>query len=214
MNRKVSLTHCLCADGLKSSMPTIPEFATGNYDQEITECETGYEGECMFPARLDHSHPLNVMSHNDLPTGKSENDYLKPPGASGATGWFGEEPYYARVDHVHPMSANDSTPNTLPHNTSVTYGSGDLSRGTTEPPTAIISAEWNRGSTVDSQGKKCGVKFKVITSISRTKTTPVGSGTAYQAHYYWRELEFDENGGLKKVSGENLGTYTMLFKAT
>ena len=205
MTREVSLTHCLCADGMKSAMPNIPEFATGAYSQTLSECESGYEGECMFPARLDHSHPLNVMNHSDLPTGKKESDYLKPVGASGETGWFGEDPHYARLDHVHPLSRNDSTPSQLPFSP-LTYGTGDISRGTAEPPTVLLTTDWTRGTTKDAQNKLCGVKFKVITAISRTNQFDTTIGL-YRLHYFWRELEFDENGGLKKVGPETLGTY-------
>lgn len=92
MTRTLGTTYCTVADGIKSVM-VMPQFATGNATQTLTEYATGYSGSCPMPARLDHSHPLNVT------------DSVSLVKAIGPTGKLGTSPYYARVDHVHAFVA-------------------------------------------------------------------------------------------------------------
>lgn len=56
----------------------------------------GNSGVCPFPARLDHTHPLNVIDLHK--TGAKVEDYVKP---IIDTASFGTEDTYARVDHQH-----------------------------------------------------------------------------------------------------------------
>ena len=87
---------------------------TGNYsllmrvNMEIGESDGSYKygslGRIPFPARLDHTHPLNVADLQVIGDTGSTGDYVKPIGDSPS---HGTSPFYARVDHVHKYKLGD-----------------------------------------------------------------------------------------------------------
>lgn len=186
MNRTGNLTgaqHWLVADGIQSSM-TIPEYTTGSFSQERSDYENGYEGSCPFPARLDHSHPLNVRSTGDFTGGHNLNNEVKPV---GTTGQLGTSKYYARLDHVHAMSTGNDKYKTL-----------DSSFGYNEIGTYVGSKQsWNRG---DKSGDGSFVGCNQVLCLS--STTSIVNGTYCIMRF--RPLTIDENGTIKSVGQESL----------
>ena len=67
----------------------------------ITEnrVEAGFSGMANYPARADHSHPLNVPPSSD------GTNKPKPVGGISSNG---TSPYYARLDHTHAIQMPES----------------------------------------------------------------------------------------------------------
>jgi len=200
MNRTTTGAYGIVADGIKSTM-TMPTYITGNYAQSLQDQDLGYHGQCMFPARLDHSHPLNVMSTGDLATGQSTGDFVKP---IGSVADFGTSKYYARQDHVHTLQGTTGLAYDLNgiiisggEEISIVPGYGDENQTESFLP---LNTTWTRGVTQDRDGIKCGFKVKVITAMREES----GGGSIC---YMWREFEFDSNGCVKSVSKEYPGEW-------
>jgi len=187
-SRTTTGASCTVRDGVSSSFTYTDRT---HYSQTLTDGENGNHGECFFPARLDHSHPLNVMASGDMTTGQTTGDFVKPIGANAS---FGTSKYYARQDHVHTLSGTTGSPSTLSGaiglNT-ITYGSGDYTIGAS----GNLNSSWTRGSSRDSSNILCGVKLKLITNIRKTN---------YDTNiaFYWREVTVDSNGCIKVIGPE------------
>lgn len=185
MNRTTKDDSFLVADGIKSTM-TMPTKATGTANQSLQENSLkGYSGSCPFPARLDHSHPLNVRSTGDFTGGHNLNNEVKPV---GTTGQLGTSKYYARLDHVHALSTGNNK-----------YKTWDSSFGYNEIGSYKGSIQlWNRGDKSDDGSSFIGCNQLLCLS----STTSIMNGTYCIMRF--RPLTIDENGTIKSVGQESL----------
>ena len=105
MVRLTSQPNLVCTDGVHSALENKGATGQYKYEQKLTESsnELGYRGESVFPARLDHSHPLNVLNTGlqSMSTGGVEYSYpssfslayhIKPFGVTGADANNGTAP--------------------------------------------------------------------------------------------------------------------------
>lgn len=210
MNRTGNLTgaqHWLVADGVKSSM-TIPAYTTGSFSQGRTEFPNGYEGSCPFPARLDHSHPLNVRSTGDFTGGYDLNKEVMPV---DTTGQLGTSKYYARLDHVHAVKDNGNTKSTMPSTTPYAFniGSGirtvEVALGSNMSTTALGNgnnsdyAKWTRGKkTNTSANNVCGVSVYVLTELRKDVRNK-------KCSLFMRRFNIDHNGCIESIGEEQYG---------
>lgn len=226
MNRTGNLTgaqHWLVADGVKSSM-TIPAYTTGSFSQGRTEFPNGYEGSCPFPARLDHSHPLNVrtIGETGFTSGDNIDSSIRPCGHSS---YLGTSNYYARMDHRHAIKDNGNAKSILACTTpyAPTGGSSGVVTiritGTSKISSVKFTnstnekyALWSRGSTKNTaesvaNNTTCGLKLWVVSEIRKPDITNTKQGYAY---LYMRECTFDQNGALMNVGEEKFGCEVVL----
>lgn len=195
MNRTEKIDSYLVADGIKSSVEieefqatSVPE--TFSFNQSLTEYEKGFEGNIPFPARLDHSHPLNVRTTGESGLTGDLNQVVKP---CGATGELGSSKYYARLDHVHAMSTGNN--NYVPATTwPLISGSSD----TTTYQALLRTNTWSRGTTKVGD-KLAGFKCEILTRVARAT---INGSPGPKDIFIFREFTFDESGMVKAVSAE------------
>jgi len=203
MQRTTAATNRIVADGIQSTMGTYT-VPTSDYPQTLAEKPEGYEGTSIFPARLDHSHPLNVMTTGETGASGNLNDVIKPV---GTTGKIGASKYYARQDHEHGMYDNGNAKSAMPFTSPYTRASGSgiwsyttssyTSKNAGTNTTNANWAKWSRGLTGNTQaGNICGVDLWVLTGIRKM----YGGKSAC---LYMRKCTFDQNGCLKEIANES-----------
>lgn len=97
---------------LTSGGTVVPNWR-GTSISDYSADKFGYSGVAAFPARLDHTHPLNCKElHDSSSTGNNVKNNIKPIGfdpsksTSGYGASYGTDHYYARTDHIHPLPTN------------------------------------------------------------------------------------------------------------
>lgn len=138
----------MCADGMQSSMPTVPKTTTGNYAQTISDNENGHCGQCLFPARLDHSHPLNVL-----------NSGLQSMSAGGVTDSYPES--FNLADHIKPFGVTGS----------------DANNATAPISCGVSTTATNYATVATSWMKRCIGRSKYYARADHSHPIPVDTGT-------------------------------------
>lgn len=152
----------------------------------------GFMGVCPFPARKDHTHPLNVADLRVSGATGETGTYVKPVGAEAK---HGTSPYYARVDHVHTMPTGNNTYMSWPSGAMIEDGDpNDFAKYSV----FADSTTWTRGVTKIGD-TLCGFKCTILTKCIRP---PTGGSSGPKDIYFAREFTFDENGLVKAVSAE------------
>ena len=161
---------------------------SGNYAGTGTS-----RGLSNYPARSDHSHPLNLVDVLGSPITAATG--IKPVGGTGA---FGSLNYYCRLDHVHPMP---------------TGGIGASGIGSAPPQESVASsvsasrygngydATWDRDLSLDG-----GDGFKVSLCVG-LKPVNIGGGIMSNVAFF-RTFTFDKFGLVRAVSAVTHGMVT------
>lgn len=161
-----------------------------------TTLKFGNSGVCPYPARLDHTHPLNVVDLHD--TGAKAEDYIKPIGytvndnATPNDSQFGTGNTYARVDHVHPF----------PITTTVTGDRKTISDSELPvvSPTTLAGQDDTSVWDNSSGNMKNGISIQVCTRVFHGSSS--GVPNPYDVLYF-REFKFNKYGMLINVGPES-----------
>lgn len=155
-------------------------ISTGQYNQGIsagvngalgaeTSAPDGSVGKALFPARADHSHPLNVPPSGDT-TSKTKS--------IGSENKNGSLQYYARIDHEHMLDipTKDSISSGL-NSGYLTIGGNFVTQDTaTWAPNATTkkSVTLNVACRVSSNNVFGGIFFRTLTFNNEGRLVSIG----------------------------------------
>lgn len=189
----------LNADGFKTASLSVN---LSSKSATITRVYDSFEidgdvGKCEYPARHDHSHPLNVVrlgssvGTNGCNATGSTGDWVKKVGggSGNTTGDLGTARFYARVDHVHPFDTGTGQIRVLSNGAEVSSANYIAPR----------NFEWERFSDikvgVEGGSGKGGVQFPILVRIGP-------SSDGYDVVCVFRTIKIDSNGAISYVGGE------------
>lgn len=177
----------------------------------------GYIGRIPYPAKFDHSHPLNVRDlHESNSTGNNVKYNIKPidfdptKSTSGYGASYGTDTFYARTDHVHPLPTGGTGATGVGSDNTMNSGIFDSAEmqnvvsPSNDPDTQSdayygndkFNQTWKR----DSTGNTNGFKINVVCSIGNQ---------GYSNVMFFRTLTFDKYGLCREVSAVEKGVVLM-----
>lgn len=194
----------LNADGFKTASLSVN---LSSKSATITRVYDSFEidgdvGKCEYPARHDHSHPLNVVrlgssvGTNGCNATGSTGDWVKKVGggSGNTTGDLGTARFYARVDHVHPFDTGTGANRYLSYQSDSKTGAASATNATNKTNRWVRFSETYNGQTGTTSNGIGGVVEQVLTRVAQVNGTNI--------RFFFRTNTYDSNGLLKEVSEE------------